>query len=149
MPNQNDDQKHRNKEWTAAREKSRQETRPAREKSGASEKEIIREAAGKTGSTLADQKSEKRRTAALKKAEQETEADRKKKESEKALNNPFFGYRKRRFPIWQRLIALISLCALALVGGAMFGYGVLGDGSPWAVFDWDTWRHILDFLKVE
>lgn len=72
-----------------------------------------------------------------------------RREAEKALYNPFFGYRRRRFPVWQRLLILISLSAIALVGGTMFGFGVLGHGSPWAVFDRDTWLHILDFLKTD
>lgn len=65
------------------------------------------------------------------------------------LFNPFFGYKKRKFPIWQRLIALVSFCAIALVVGAMFGYGGLGHRSPWAVFEPGTWQHILDFLKTD
>ncbi|MCL1631188.1 DNA-directed RNA polymerase subunit beta [Sporolactobacillus sp. CPB3-1] len=65
------------------------------------------------------------------------------------LYNPFFHYRKRRFPIWQRLIVLIALSAVALVGGAMFGYGGLGHRNVWAVFEPATWQHILDFLKTD
>ncbi|MCQ2009589.1 DNA-directed RNA polymerase subunit beta [Sporolactobacillus sp. STSJ-5] len=79
------------------------------------------------------------------KAERKT--PEKANEEQKPLFNPFFGYKKRRFPIWQRLIALIALCAIALAAGAMFGYGGLGHRSPLAVFEPATWQHILDFLK--
>lgn len=72
-----------------------------------------------------------------------------KKQETRPLYNPFFAYKKRRFPIWQRLVLLLSLCAVALVVGAMFGYGALGHGNPLAVFDTGTWQHILDFLKTD
>lgn len=85
---------------------------------------------------------------AMREADKKADQEKKKREQEKSPYNPFFNYHKRRFPIWQRLIALISLCAIALVGGAMFGYGALGHGSPWAVFDPATWQHILDFLRT-
>ncbi|RYL95208.1 DNA-directed RNA polymerase subunit beta [Sporolactobacillus sp. THM7-4] len=89
---------------------------------------------------------------ARKKAQKEERKSERKpagREEEKPLYNPFFNNRKRKFPIWQRLIALISLCTIALIGGAMFGYGVLGHGNPLDVFHWATWQHILDFLKVK
>ncbi|MCI1857388.1 MAG: DNA-directed RNA polymerase subunit beta [Sporolactobacillus sp.] len=72
---------------------------------------------------------------------------REKKQEETPLYNPFFAYRPRRFPIWQRLVLLVSMCAVALVGGAMIGYGLIGGGSPWEVFNWQTWQHILDFVE--
>jgi DNA-directed RNA polymerase subunit beta. len=67
---------------------------------------------------------------------------------ERPVYNPFFNYHKRRFPIWQRLIALISIAAIMLVLGAMFGYGALGHGNPWDVFNPATWQHILDFVRT-
>ncbi|MCO7175848.1 DNA-directed RNA polymerase subunit beta [Sporolactobacillus kofuensis] len=92
------------------------------------------------------------RTARTEAQNAEKKAAKRKKaapeEDSQPLFNPFFGYKKRRFPIWQRLIALISLCAIALVLGAMFGYGGLGHRSPWAVFQTATWQHIFDFLKT-
>ncbi|MFX3617548.1 MAG: DNA-directed RNA polymerase subunit beta [Sporolactobacillus sp.] len=86
--------------------------------------------------------------AQVRQASREAEKRAKQKpEDGEPLNNPFFAYRGRRFPIWQRLVALFSLCVIALVAGLMFGYGGLGHGSPWAVFEPRTWNHILDFLK--
>lgn len=70
-------------------------------------------------------------------------------EPEKELFNPFYNYHKRKFPVWQRLVALISLSALAVVVGAMIGYGLLGHGNPFAVFNWHTWQHIIDFVKKD
>ncbi|WKB35563.1 DNA-directed RNA polymerase subunit beta [Terrilactibacillus sp. S3-3] len=70
-------------------------------------------------------------------------------EPEKELFNPFYNYHKRKFPIWQRLVALISLSALAMVVGAMVGYGLLGHSNPFAVFNWHTWQHIIDFVKKD
>lgn len=89
--------------------------------------------------------------AARKEAQKSERAASKKpktEEEKKPLFNPFFGYKKRRFPIWQRLIALIALCAIALVAGMMIGYGGLGHRSPWAVFEPATWQHIFDFFKT-
>lgn len=97
----------------------------------------------------APQESRQAVRAAAQEAEKAEQKSAKKQEESKPLYNPFFNYHKRRFPIWQRLIALISLCAIALVIGAMFGYGALGHGSPWAVFQPGTWQHILDFLKTK
>ncbi|MCO7127121.1 DNA-directed RNA polymerase subunit beta [Sporolactobacillus shoreicorticis] len=76
-------------------------------------------------------------------------APKKTDEEQKPLFNPFFGYKKRRFPIWQRLIVLTALCAIAFVAGTMLGYGGLGHRSPWAIFEPATWQHIFDFLKTD
>ncbi|WP_353948963.1 DNA-directed RNA polymerase subunit beta [Sporolactobacillus sp. Y61] len=88
----------------------------------------------------------------VKKAKAEARKAERKQESKKEsqpVYNPFFNYHKRKFPIWQRLVLLISICAIALVGGAMFGYGVIGKGNPWEVFNPNTWQHILDFLRTD
>ncbi|GGL50521.1 DNA-directed RNA polymerase subunit beta [Sporolactobacillus putidus] len=87
--------------------------------------------------------------AAMQEAEKTERDAETKPEETKPAYNPFFNYHKPRFPIWQRLIVLISLAAIALVAGAMFGYGVLGHANPWAVFYPGTWQHILDFLKTK
>lgn len=54
--------------------------------------------------------------------------------------------RKRAFPVWLRLITLFVACAIAIVAGAMVGYGVLGHGSALDVFKMDTWVHIMKFF---
>ncbi len=84
----------------------------------------------------------------IRRAAREAKKAQKGQQEEKPPYNPFFNYHKRRFPIWKRLILLIGLCVFALVAGAMFGYGALGHGNPFAVFNPVTWRHILDFFKT-
>ncbi|QAA21538.1 DNA-directed RNA polymerase subunit beta [Sporolactobacillus terrae] len=84
---------------------------------------------------------------AVQKAERKT-GKKRPTEEQKPLYNPFFAYKKRRFPIWQRLIALIALCCIALAAGAMLGYGGFGHRNPFAVFAPDTWQHIFDFFRT-
>ena len=45
-----------------------------------------------------------------------------------------------------KILLVIILIALAFVVGAMIGYGVLGDGNPFAVFEKDTWVHIFSYF---
>lgn len=46
----------------------------------------------------------------------------------------------------RKLLIGLLLVILALVIGAMVGYGIEG-GNPLRVFLPSTWTHILDFLK--
>lgn len=69
----------------------------------------------------------------------------KKDVSEKKARKP----RRRIFPIWLRIIVVLMLSALALIIGAIIGYGVLGDGSPLDVLKIETWQHIIDIVKKE
>lgn len=55
--------------------------------------------------------------------------------------------RRRIFPIWLRLIVISLLCVVALVGGLMVGYGILGDGAAKDALKWETWQHIIDIVK--
>ncbi|NGP46727.1 DNA-directed RNA polymerase subunit beta [Bacillaceae bacterium SIJ1] len=57
--------------------------------------------------------------------------------------------RIRLFPIWFRLLALVLMTGLALIAGAMIGYGVVGDGHPMDVLQWSTWQHIIDLVVKE
>lgn len=54
--------------------------------------------------------------------------------------------RIRLIPIWLRIILFALLIVLCGVGGAMFGYGVLGDGKPMDVLNESTWQHIRDLV---
>ncbi|AGY82084.1 MULTISPECIES: DNA-directed RNA polymerase subunit beta [Carnobacterium] len=45
-----------------------------------------------------------------------------------------------------KILLVIILIALAFVVGAMIGYGVLGDGNPFAVFEKETWVHIFSYF---
>lgn len=45
-----------------------------------------------------------------------------------------------------KIILVIVLVVLAFIIGAMIGYGVLGDGDPFAIFEKDTWVHIFSYF---
>ncbi|WP_059171883.1 DNA-directed RNA polymerase subunit beta [Bacillus sp. FJAT-27445] len=72
------------------------------------------------------------------------------KKAKKARVAKATGNRKyvriRLIPIWLRIILFILLIAVCAVGGAMFGYGVIGDGDAGDVFKQSTWTHIRDLI---
>lgn len=45
-----------------------------------------------------------------------------------------------------KILLVIVLVAIALILGAMVGYGIIGDGNPFAVFDLSTWGHIFSYF---
>lgn len=45
-----------------------------------------------------------------------------------------------------KVLLVILLAIVLFLGGLMIGYGVIGDGSPFQVFNRELWHHILDFL---
>ncbi|WP_247747108.1 DNA-directed RNA polymerase subunit beta [Alkalihalobacillus sp. BA299] len=55
--------------------------------------------------------------------------------------------RVRLVPVWLRLFIVILLCGLSLVGGLMFGYGVVGEGIPTDVLKRETWEHIVKIIS--
>lgn len=65
-----------------------------------------------------------------------------KQKAERKRSKP----KRRAFPIWLRIIVVLVLCALALVIGAIVGYGIIGSGKPSDVFDMGTWQHIFDIV---
>lgn len=81
------------------------------------------------------------------KESQKEKRSRREKRQQQQENKP--KEKKRVFPIWQRIVVLILLSIIALIAGAIFGYGVLGDGSPIDALKIDTWKHIFDFLNKE
>ncbi|RYG71617.1 DNA-directed RNA polymerase subunit beta [Lentibacillus lipolyticus] len=68
---------------------------------------------------------------------------KKKQKAEKRRNKK---PRRRIFPIWLRIIAVLVLSAAALAAGLMIGYGVIGDGNPTDALKWETWQHIIDIV---
>ncbi|MFD2044454.1 DNA-directed RNA polymerase subunit beta [Ornithinibacillus salinisoli] len=70
---------------------------------------------------------------------------KKKQKAEKRKNKS----RRRVFPIWLRIIVVLLLAGAALIGGLMFGYGIIGDGDPSDALKSETWQHILDLVKKE
>src|SRR5690625_7449155 len=81
----------------------------------------------------------------------ENDKQQKRKQQNKKQRTEKQNHRKKEkkqririFPTWLRIIVIILLAAGALALGLMFGYGVIGDGSPKEVFERDTWQHIID-----
>ncbi|MGP6138680.1 MULTISPECIES: DNA-directed RNA polymerase subunit beta [unclassified Jeotgalibaca] len=53
-------------------------------------------------------------------------------------------------PIFRALFWIIFFIVLAAVlffVGLAVGYSVLGDGEMMDVFKYDTWQHILDYIR--
>ncbi|KEZ52213.1 DNA-directed RNA polymerase subunit beta [Metabacillus indicus] len=57
--------------------------------------------------------------------------------------------RIRLIPIWLRLLFLLISIVIAVICGAMIGYGVLGEGNPADVFDKKTWQHVIDLVEKD
>lgn len=57
-----------------------------------------------------------------------------------------YWFRLRLIPIWLRVVILLLLWFLITIIGLMIGFGVLGDGNPLDVLDWDTWQHIFNIM---
>ena len=55
----------------------------------------------------------------------------------------------RLVPLWARIIIVLVLTMMALVGGAMVGYSVMGDGKAMDVFKKSTWTHIVDLVNKD
>ncbi|MEB1809708.1 MAG: DNA-directed RNA polymerase subunit beta [Bacillaceae bacterium] len=55
--------------------------------------------------------------------------------------------RIRLIPIWLRIVIVILLCGLSLVAGLMFGYGVVGNGTPTDILQRETWEHIVNIIS--
>ncbi|WLV24167.1 DNA-directed RNA polymerase subunit beta [Aciduricibacillus chroicocephali] len=49
-------------------------------------------------------------------------------------------------PIWLRIVLLLTISLMALLIGAIIGYGVVGDGVPTDALKFDTWSHIVDLV---
>lgn len=74
-------------------------------------------------------------------------AQKAKRKKERKMNKK---PRRRIFPIWIRIIVVLTLCAIALIVGLMVGYAILGDGKPLDALKSETWQHIIDIvMKVE
>lgn len=76
-----------------------------------------------------------------------THSRKRQKEIRKAEKKKNRKPRRRIFPIWARIIVVFILSGVALIGGLMFGYGILGDGTPTDALKIETWQHIIDIVK--
>lgn len=68
-------------------------------------------------------------------------------QKERQENKKTWWVQVRLFPIWLRVVLVLVLLALAAAGGAMVGYGVIGDGEPRDALRWETWQHIFDLME--
>ena len=66
---------------------------------------------------------------------------------EKKKQNQDSKIRIRLVPLWARIIIVLLLMTFALIGGAMIGYSVMGDGEAMDVFKKSTWTHITDLVN--
>lgn len=64
-----------------------------------------------------------------------------------AENKKTWWVQIRLFPIWLRIVLVLALIALAAAGGAMVGYGVIGDGEPRDALKQETWIHIFEVMR--
>jgi hypothetical protein len=55
--------------------------------------------------------------------------------------------RVRLIPIWLRIVLLAVMVVGCVIGGAMVGYGFLGDGNATDVLNKSTWTHIIDLIE--
>lgn len=51
-----------------------------------------------------------------------------------------------KMSIWLKILLVLTLSIVALVIGAIVGYGVIGDGKPMDALKIETWRHIYDLV---
>lgn len=88
--------------------------------------------------TRREEKERKRQAEQESKQGEKTPKAKKEKKSKKG--------RRRVLPIWLRIIIVLLLSTLALILGAMVGYGIIGDGNPTDALEWETWQHIFDIV---
>ncbi|MGX7419524.1 DNA-directed RNA polymerase subunit beta [Carnobacterium gallinarum] len=49
-------------------------------------------------------------------------------------------------PTAYKVLIVICTIILAFLIGSMIGFGVLGDGNPFSIFDSATWKHIFSYF---
>lgn len=47
-----------------------------------------------------------------------------------------------------KILSIVFGAILLFFIGLMIGYGGIGDGSPFHVFNRELWQHILDFFNI-
>lgn len=77
-----------------------------------------------------------------KQAKQEKKETRRARKKEKQ-------YVRRIVPIWLKVLIVIVLSLFALMIGLIVGFSVFGDGNPLDVLKWETWQHIIDFVRSD
>ena len=46
-----------------------------------------------------------------------------------------------------KILVVVLLLILLFIAGTMIGYGVIGDGNPFKVFQPSLWLHIREFFS--
>ncbi|MNI66569.1 DNA-directed RNA polymerase subunit beta [compost metagenome] len=54
--------------------------------------------------------------------------------------------RRSGWMVLLRIVLVLLLLVIALVGGMIVGYTVLGKQDMSEVFQWSTWRHVFDLV---
>lgn len=55
--------------------------------------------------------------------------------------------RIRLIPIWLRIVLLAVMIVVSVIGGAIVGYSLLGNGKASDVLKESTWTHIIDLVE--
>ncbi|WP_236035077.1 DNA-directed RNA polymerase subunit beta [Alkalihalobacterium elongatum] len=78
-----------------------------------------------------------------------TEADEAEKDTREKRNKRKKKRKERirLIPIWLRVVIVILLCGLSLIAGLMFGYGIVGNGTPSDILQRETWEHIYNIIS--
>jgi hypothetical protein len=74
---------------------------------------------------------------------------RRKKARTKEKKRSIWNVRVRLIPIWLRLLLVAFFMVLGLIGGWVFGYGVIGDGNAKDALRWDTFQHLYDLVNKD
>src|SRR5699024_5718305 len=141
--------KHQHQEFTCNNRSKEKQTMPTdvKEKNGqrnkAAEQEKEQQREKTPGEVTRKEQKQHQETA----TDEATRKEQKKKRRQEKRQNK--KPRRRIFPIWQRIIVVLVLSAIALIVGVMVGYGVIGDGNPIDALKWETWQHIIDIVVKE
>ncbi|MGG3640482.1 DNA-directed RNA polymerase subunit beta [Bacillus gobiensis] len=76
-----------------------------------------------------------------------TRYKRRKAAKTKEKKPTIWNVRVRLIPIWLRLILVAFFMVLALIGGWIIGYSVIGDGNAGDALKWDTFQHMYDLVN--
>ncbi|KAB8126755.1 DNA-directed RNA polymerase subunit beta [Gracilibacillus oryzae] len=76
----------------------------------------------------------------------ERRSRRRDRRRERSQSKQYVG---RLIPVWLKLLIIIVLSLFALFIGLIIGFSIIGDGQPLDVLRFETWEHIIDFVRIE
>ncbi|GAE92483.1 hypothetical protein JCM21714_1487 [Gracilibacillus boraciitolerans JCM 21714] len=94
-------------------------------------------------------KPNKQQTDEQKQITDNTQSKKEKRAEKKKQNKEEKKYLRRVVPVWLKILIVVVLSLFALMIGLIIGFSTLGDGRPLDVLRWDTWQHIIDFVRTE